>query len=660
MAEPTDPKELAIVNAQDQYETSSAALHQLIASPPPEDADFFMIDSWVIDAQFHWETCTHSWRIAKVSSIEWRRLEYNMLELFTEIPDDQVAYSCVEYNELVKRARQFSMNVVPVPLSQMPTRQLAPKAPTSSSAPVAPARAQTTTPAVVPPVPSVPSRLSPVIAPPPAIPAVTTVVPPAKPPFPVKLRPIFKNKTPLASDDITTTGASFELDVTSPLHPNIATLLKTGPPKSVIPSEGSMRSSQRLQAVNAASRRQVLPGPNPIPEGSVASSSRKRTPLFFPGTDDEEEIATPGATEKGKGKEVVPGTDEDEEDVIQDHDTSSNIMDVDEEDNSPPPTNIAWRYRSPVPGASSGPPPITVSEVRPRLSIHHADPNSALFKLLGAPPANKPKKGSRRKPKFDNPPPPPKDIVDERTIRAKRSKKKATKDKEIEEVTPSDVVPTKANRPRGPSRLRAPPATIGIQIGGFGEEVPADYKAVQNRLKSIGVLVVSRDFGEFVEVDKALWNKKIAPFVGEQYVKPCDSCHRKKTQCRKFLTNSVICVRCHYAKLPCLVNGTKALNPLAHYRPKSYESINAFESSMDTLSQHANALEDIIVNYMTGLDAISQLQGLRSQIGRLRECLGSDSRVEEVIEEEDNEGSDVDDVAEGEPGPSRKRKRSGK
>ncbi|KAK0476918.1 hypothetical protein EDD18DRAFT_1115086 [Armillaria luteobubalina] len=133
MAEPTDPNELAVVNAQDQYETSSAALRQLIASPPPEDANFFVIDSWVIDAQFHWETCTHSWRIAKVSSIEWCRLEYNLLELFAEIPDDLVAYSCAEYNELVKQARQFNMDVVPVPMSQMPSKQLAPKDPTPSS-----------------------------------------------------------------------------------------------------------------------------------------------------------------------------------------------------------------------------------------------------------------------------------------------------------------------------------------------------------------------------------------------------------------------------------------------------------------------------------------------------------------------------------------------
>ncbi|KAK0492546.1 hypothetical protein EDD18DRAFT_1357811 [Armillaria luteobubalina] len=659
MAEPTDPQELAIVNAQDAYETSAAELNKLVASPLPQDADSSAVDLWVIDAKIHWETCTQNWRLAKVTSLEWRKLEYALLELFAEVPDDLVAFSCGEYNELAKHARQFSMPVVTVPMSQMPSRQAAPKATTPPSVPpVVPTRPRTTTPAVVPPVQSAPSRPSPAVVSPALTATTPSFVLPPREPLPVKPRPIFKRKTTVTSDEIATTGASFELDVTSPLHPNLSALLKTGPPKGVTPSEGSTRSSQRLQVVNAASRRQVLPGPNPITEGSVASTSRRRTPLFFPGTDDEDEVTTPGATEKET--EVIPGTDEDEDD-FQVPEAPSTFIDVDEEEyNSPPPTNIAWRCRSPVPPVTSGPPPITVSEVRPHHNIYDADPNSALFKLLGAPVSKPPKKGSQKKSKLDNPTPASNDSAAEGTVKAARSSKKGSKGKETESTPRGEVVATKANRPRGPSRLRAPPATIGLQMGGFGEEVPASYRAVKNGLKSIGVLVVSRDFGDFVEVDKALWNKRIAPFVGEQYVKSCDQCHRKKTQCRKFLTNSVICIRCHYAKLPCLVNGTKALNPLQHYRPKAYESIDAFQSSMDTLSQHTSALEDIVVNYMAGIDAMTQLQGLRTQIGHLRECLGADTRVEDVVEEDDDEVFQVDDVAEGEPGPSRKRKRSGK
>ncbi len=38
----------------------------------------------------------------------------------------------------------------------------------------------------------------------------------------------------------------------------------------------------------------------------------------------------------------------------------------------------------------------------------------------------------------------------------------------------------------------------------------------RNGVKSICVLVVDKDFGEFVEVDKSYWSKSVAPFVGER------------------------------------------------------------------------------------------------------------------------------------------------
>ncbi|PBK77616.1 hypothetical protein ARMSODRAFT_1010266 [Armillaria solidipes] len=200
--------------------------------------------------------------------------------------------------------------------------------------------------------------------------------------------------------------------------------------------------------------------------------------------------------------------------------------------------------------------------------------------------------------------------------------------------------PTKAFRKRGPAPSKPPAVTMGVSGGGFGEKVPASAKEVKNGVKNIGVLTVDRDFGDFVEVDEGYWNKEVAPFVGERYTEGCDHCKCLGTQCRKFLTNTVICVRCHYSKLPCKVKGIPALNPLSHYRPKSYQNLNAFEGALDTLDQHADALEDQII----------------IQAGRLRECAvyngGSD--------EEDGSDSDDDDddevVAESVAGPSKKKK----
>ncbi|KAK0465692.1 hypothetical protein IW261DRAFT_1574905 [Armillaria novae-zelandiae] len=67
---------------------------------------------------------------------------------------------------------------------------------------------------------------------------------------------------------------------------------------------------------------------------------------------------------------------------------------------------------------------------------------------------------------------------------------------------------------------------------------------------------------------------------------------------------------------------------------------------MDTLTQHANALEDIVVNYMAGLDAMSHLQGLRSQIGYVRDSLGADTQIEEVVDVDADKGYAADEVAE--------------
>ncbi|KAK0476582.1 hypothetical protein EDD18DRAFT_1366144 [Armillaria luteobubalina] len=666
---PSKPTAFQQSLARGKFYAGLDSLSSLQEAPPQPHWTSARVDKWVREAKKLWAHCSAQVEIAKISAKEFRGVEFEFLQLLVDFPDERIEGATVEYNDLIARARQYKIRVFPLPIPETPVVETTPtpQAPlhtASIDTTVTPSAGVTPTPTAIPPKVPLTDRSASSQAPvPQKAPSDASAAGPPRPKLTLHgPRPA-----------VTTQDLLFRLDPTSPLHStaSIAGAISTSNPLM------GARRPQGATLINPTvpPARTISPPPprvstptldlGPLQAGSVASYSRRRTPLFFPGTDDEEESPTPEAKNKGKGKEIIPGTDDDEDDFSGQFESfeAMDVDDDDDDDESPPPTKIAWRFRSPIPATVSGPSPITVSEVRPRRSIHEADPNSVLFKLLGAPPVAKPKKGSQRKPKFNNPPPASNDSAAEGTVKASRSSKKTTKaskGKAVGEVSKGEVVATKAIRPRGPSRLRAPPATIGIQIGGFGEEVPADYKAVKNGLKSIGVLVVSKDFGDFVEVDKALWNKKVAPFVGEQYVKQCDQCYRKKTQCRKFLTNSVICVRCHYAKLPCLVNGTKALNPLAHYRPKSYETINAFDSSMDTLSQHASALEDIVVNYMAGLDAMSQLQGLRSQIGHLRECLGSDTRVEEVIEEGDDESSNVDNVAEGEPGPSRKRKRSGK
>ncbi|KAK0477661.1 hypothetical protein IW261DRAFT_1566003 [Armillaria novae-zelandiae] len=77
------------------------------------------VDLWIIDAKIHWSTCKDNWATTKIAGHEWQKLEYQFLEIFVEVPDDLVAYLCTEYNVLVKHAREFNLDIVPIPSSQM-------------------------------------------------------------------------------------------------------------------------------------------------------------------------------------------------------------------------------------------------------------------------------------------------------------------------------------------------------------------------------------------------------------------------------------------------------------------------------------------------------------------------------------------------------------
>ncbi|KAK0478561.1 hypothetical protein IW261DRAFT_1420614 [Armillaria novae-zelandiae] len=533
--------------AHGKYYAGLESLSWLQGMPPQSSWTSAHVDKWVHDAKGFWEHCKAQVDTAEILAKDFQGVEYEFLQLLLEFPDEKVVSSCLEYNELVNRAQQYSLKVFPLPL---------------------------------------PENLVP--------------VPPSRSPFLLLRKPSYNPAAGPQPPKLTLLGPhlpvatpepSFSLDPTSPLH--LAANITISPP-SFSPFTDSIVTcrSNPLRVITPSVP--VLPDPVPASAGSISSSYWNCTPLFFPGTDDEDEPPTLGAIDKGKGKEIISGTDKDKYEVSG---PTSELMAMDignEDDGSPPPTNIAWRYHSLI---FAGPNPTSVSEVRIGRDIHLADPNSTLFKLLGAPEPKKSKKSPQKKSKFDNPPP---------VLNNSAAEGTTSKAKEVVMAPKGGI-----NRPRGPSRIRPPLASMGVQGGGFGEEVPAGLQPIVGGFKTIGVLVVSKDFRDFVEVDKALWNKKVAPFVGEQCI---------------------------------LV---------------FFESLDAFESSMDTLTQHANALEDIITNYLAGIDTMTHLQGVRAQIGHLHESLNSNTQVEEVPDDDDA-GFGVGEVAEGEPGPSRKQKRSRK
>ncbi|SJL15921.1 uncharacterized protein ARMOST_19429 [Armillaria ostoyae] len=222
------------------------------------------------------------------------------------------------------------------------------------------------------------------------------------------------------------------------------------------------------------------------------------------------------------------------------------------------------------------------------------------------------------------------------------TKKLKSRDTKVDEA--EVVRATPAFRKRGPAPSKPPAMSMGISGGGFGEKVPSTAKPIKDGLKNIGVLVVKEDYGKF----------EVAPFIGERYTEPCDTCRRRGTHCHKLLTHTVICARCHYAKQPCEVDGKVMLNPVLHYRPKGYKAINTFESALNAIEVNNAAVTSLVQQFLTGLNVLSHTESIRVQSSRLRECLNP---VEEVMEEEGD--SEVEEVAEGVAGPSKKKAKSG-
>ncbi len=104
MAEPTDPQELAKVQAQDAYNTAAAAIDDLLDDFPNPTWDSTRMDTWLIDAVTLWSSGEKNWSPAGVVSKDWYKLEYSLIARVPDLPMDKVTFTRTEFNELVERA----------------------------------------------------------------------------------------------------------------------------------------------------------------------------------------------------------------------------------------------------------------------------------------------------------------------------------------------------------------------------------------------------------------------------------------------------------------------------------------------------------------------------------------------------------------------------
>ncbi|KAK0444291.1 uncharacterized protein EV420DRAFT_1575163 [Desarmillaria tabescens] len=344
------------------------------------------------------------------------------------------------------------------------------------------------------------------------------------------------------------------------------------PPESPLrrPSK-SLLVEQSLAAIKASGS-STADSSQPVAPSTNIEEVRDRTPLFFPGTDDEQDTTVPKAR-------TPPAPPEDE------------VMDVD----SPPPTRRIVKTLKPAPN-----------------------------------------------PVFEDSVPDNDDTI---VIDSPRSKDNKPRPRPITKTVPE--MPD-AHRGRGRGKGEPPHPSRGISGGGFGERVPEGMEEVPNPRSALGVLVLSKDFGKYVEVDGRLWAADIAPFVVEEYSYPCDQCKKAGTHCRALQRSGCICARCVYTKGLCTFNGKKLLRPRIPYRPDA-EQYDAIVGARNLINQHMDAISRIIRD-------IFLASNLQEHVSGLWDCVNSLWGVEALAKVMDGveggETSGIEEVEENEAGPS--------
>ncbi|PBK90861.1 hypothetical protein ARMGADRAFT_1082601 [Armillaria gallica] len=678
MAEPPVVKDAAALkhNALSAYEAAVALLQHKVDFPPDVDSTSKDADEWIADLYVQWLICSNFWREAGVKRQDWNDVEYALLACLPSVDKGLLDESCGKFNELVHCAHKYLIpNLCPVPLDT-PSPSLEPESHVQ-----APVLLRTIAPllALKPTTPPSPKEKMP------ALRQQQSMVPVT----PQRTRKV----TPNPSDS----SEAFQKDWTSPLHSKPAQQLKIGPPVNAMQSEVLTRASSRALAIDAAARTNIIHGPDPnlgpLREGNVVIPLSDRQLLFFLGTDDEEEriqedlVTSRAAFFEDDGlADNISNLDDDEPVPPQDEPMGfdKDEPSSDDEEPSPPPTNLAHCLHQ-EPRISFVFDEVTEDFVkshptiflpRPAVSpassqdLRHSahscgspvNPDATYLKAIQGSKVDVKKKNKDAKGKdWATEAKVPRKCVRTEDNATQLKDKLASKKPKLKETIIIDedesAVATKVICRHGPGLSRPLPVTLGVSGGGFGEKVPSSANVVKNRIKSIGILVVDRDFGNFIEVDKSYWSKEVAPFVGEQHTTACDHCRHLGTQCRKLLMHTVKCVRCHYSKLPCKVNGVAVLNPVKHYRPKGYDAVNTFEGTLNAIETNNATISELTQQYLAGLSIFMHMDSIQAQASHLCGCLYPIEDEDEEDGEEDDDGEAPEDVAEGVTGPSKQKKK---
>ncbi|KAG7439558.1 uncharacterized protein BT62DRAFT_938861 [Guyanagaster necrorhizus] len=246
MAEPTEPQELAVVQAQEAYTVASAALEGLEQVSPNDTWSASCVDDWLREAIDNWTTCSDNVSLAEVPLRSWYKLEGSFFQSFAAVPIEKVEEARREYNTLAREAVQYELEVPILTMKCVVARVTTPP-----KSPVASRQAS-----AAPPAPS------------------TSKVTPC--PISLLRKPVVSTSTPAPSLPslvrVTMPPPVFQLDPTS-LHTRITRPLK---PVAEVSGVQQKRSSP-LTAINAVSRPQMIPGLSTIQDEDDEEEGKDET-----------------------------------------------------------------------------------------------------------------------------------------------------------------------------------------------------------------------------------------------------------------------------------------------------------------------------------------------------------------------------------------------
>ncbi|KAK0245021.1 hypothetical protein EDD85DRAFT_943382 [Armillaria nabsnona] len=682
MAKPTDPAEVAALQAYDDTYSKFVDLQENLPDVDLEGS----VDAWVLAVHSVWKILQLNWVSAGINSRAWHGVETMLVETLLNIQEDGISVAFVEYNELVARVRQSGVRLFPLPIPDAPVRKPTPVLRAGSQVSLSPTH--TCQKSMAPP--TTPHALT--------LSKEKTPVPPQRSPPRAKSKTdsgasAAKSSTGpsivrLRGPDTHLKGSPWGAYNASFSHPlklsfglsfGLATLLPSPSQSqegvnSVHQEAMTQPSNPGLIAIHASTRPNFIPQGAASNPGNVPFSFFKSRALIHVllGTDEEED-QVPGDLVTGDtsffeddgassdlpgpdGDMTTPGQDEQME--IDEGDQSSDRV------SSPPPLNKAHRlcqapkisfifnkatgdFANPHPTIflpRPAAPPAPAQDLRRSTCSHVSpvNPNAAYLEAAQGSKSdlNKKKKDSKCKDNVAKSTIPQKQArPDEKDTQVKaRPTLKKLKLKELIVLDEDEpAIATKVVRKCGPGPSQPLPVTLGVSGGGFSEKVPSSAKVVKARIKSIGMLVVDKDLGDFVEVDKSYWSKAVAPFVGEWYTTPCDHCKHLGTQCHKLLMHTVKC----------------------HYWPKGYDTVNTFEAALNVIEANNAAIFSITQQYLAGLSVVAHTDSIRAQMSHLRGCLDfieSEEDGEDGKEESDAKHVAPKDIAEGVAGPLSKKK----